>query len=522
MENKNMKDFDNFYEIGMGFIDNSTNDESNYPENDLLFLQNKQKRKDVKRTTSDGRDGDTFSVIYRPDPNFPVPDTTGNGVATEGLDTDYYNKDQKVNDNAIKAKSELNNLINLYLYIKTLLMDDINKITIENVEITGQLFNNSIKMNYKTTITHSYIKLIGKYSIYDLFKKLIYTLESFDPTRDDNEFIDSYYIDQIYKVMNISLYGTGSLNYNFNDIFGTDFDKFNNIITDLNNIFELINKTNFKVLCDSKVKTIKSNFAKYDNVSGTILKETVDKIYNTTIVFQSFLEYLLMDMIKYLEFITPVQPKIIKFNSRIFLYDNKIDPWISCDYHLLKELLHGGSEESTERSESIIEMHNAVVKPNDDFLFLGDISESEFFDNKKCVNSWIFEKLKSCCKRLNGRKIIIIGNNDTGPDDFYKQCGFTEIHHDPIITNKYIFSHGPVNTISNKLNIHGHIHGNKRYWGIDYHNHIDAYYALWGSPVKLSQLTKKDIQSFYYNGCVTDNKEICKDTELFKKPGNIK
>ena len=118
MENKNMEDFDNFYEIGMGFIENPTNDELNYPQNDLLFLQNKQKKKEDKRLTSDGRDRNEFSIIYKPDPNIPNPDTTGNSVATEALDTNYYNKNKKIDNNAVKAKSELNNLINLFFIYK--------------------------------------------------------------------------------------------------------------------------------------------------------------------------------------------------------------------------------------------------------------------------------------------------------------------------------------------------------------------------------------------------------------------
>ena len=511
-----MENFDNFYEIGMGFISNSVNYKSKYPENDLLFLKNDNTKPSNEETT-DGRNRNEFSIIFKPDEKIPIPDTTGNGVATEGLDTKHYGEDVDVN--AVQAKSEMNNLINIFLYLKSLLLQDIQYIKIENLEITQILFNNTIKLNPKTKIDHSFIKLFNKYSLSQLVDKMIYTLSTFDPTRTE-DFIDEYFIDNIYKLTNIELYGSDFSNFRFNEIFGTDFNKINDIINDVVKASDIINSTNFKDLCDNKTKLIKNNFKNYDNRSSILLKQTVDKLYITAIRIQSFVESLLSDIRKYIDYIRPTQPKIIKFPTPIFTYGTKIDPWISSDYHLLKELLHGGSKDNTERTEKIIEMHNKLVKPDDEFLFLGDISESEFFDNKQYVNSWIFDKLKNCCKRLNGRKILLIGNNDTGSDEFYKECGFKEIYHDPIITDKFIFSHGPINTISNKLNIHGHIHGNKHYWNIDFHNHIDAYYGLWGSPVKLSYLTKKQIQSFYYNGCTIDKSE-CEDPELLKKPFNI-
>lgn len=510
-----MNNFDDFYEIGMGFTSNTINENSNYPSNDLLFLKNKPEKENEK--TSDGRNKNEFSIIYKPNEDIPIPDTTGNGVSTEGLDLKHYGED--VHMDAVRAKSQMNNLINIFLYLKSLLLDDTKYIKIENPEISQILFSNTIKTNPKTKIDHSFVNFFDKYSLFTLVDKLIYTLQSFDPSRTE-DFIDDYFIDNIYKVTNIELYSSECLNYKFNEIFGTDFHKFNEIITDIFKILDLINSTDFIQLCDKKTKLIKENFKKYDERSSILLKESVDKLYTTAVRVQSFIETLISDIRKYIEYINPESQKIIKFSSPIFLYGSKIDPWISTDYHLLKELLHGGSEDNTERTEKIIEMHNKVVKPNDEFLFLGDISESELFDNKKYVNSWIFEKLKECCNRLNGRKILLIGNNDTGPDEFYKECGFKEIYHDPIITDKFIFSHGPINTISNKLNVHGHIHGNKRYWNIDFHNHIDAYYGLWGSPVKLSYLNKKQIQSFYYNGCIIDRNR-CKDPELLKKPFNI-
>jgi calcineurin-like phosphoesterase family protein len=194
----------------------------------------------------------------------------------------------------------------------------------------------------------------------------------------------------------------------------------------------------------------------------------------------------------------------------------KINPWISADYHLLRDLTKGDT--TCSKSEEIIKMHNKYVKPKDVFLFLGDISESEIFDQK---NKKYLDKLIEMCNRLNGIKIMIKGNNDTGRNDFYKKCGFVEIYDDPIILEKHIFSHGPIITYNNIINVHGHIHGSKNYWGVDPKDHIDVYYGVHGRPMKLSELDTFKVMSEYQNGCkrteVTADK---KDPETLKFPTN--
>lgn len=162
---------------------------------------------------------------------------------------------------------------------------------------------------------------------------------------------------------------------------------------------------------------------------------------------------------------------------------DQLDPWMSADYHSYKELKNGNTDVS--RTEDIIAMHNKYVKPGDYFVFLGDICESEFFDQDKTK---ILEYVKKCFNRLNGIKVLITGNNDTAKDDsFYKELGFVEIYKDMVETEDYVISHKPIPN-KGKLNIHGHIHGSKEYWGMDAANHIDAYFGLYGQPVKLSFL----------------------------------
>lgn len=179
------------------------------------------------------------------------------------------------------------------------------------------------------------------------------------------------------------------------------------------------------------------------------------------------------------------------------------DPFISADYHLLKEIRHGKNDIS--RTIDIIKMHNSIVKPSDCFLFLGDISESEIFDRDSLI---VKRELIKLCNQLNGNKIILRGNNDTGDDELYYKMGFKKIiNKESAIKDNIIFSHKPVEVKDDKmLNVHGHIHGSREYWNIDYKNHIDAYFGLYGRPMKLSELI-----TYYnenkYTGCFTVNKE---------------
>lgn len=177
---------------------------------------------------------------------------------------------------------------------------------------------------------------------------------------------------------------------------------------------------------------------------------------------------------------------------------DKIDPYISADYHFLREKIKTGtSDHDRKRMDEIVSSHNRVVKPTDVFLFLGDIGESEFSDDESAQ-----AELKKIMLKLNGVKILVRGNNDNLSDEFYKACGFSHIC-DIIQTEKYIFSHKPVCVTGDVLNVHGHLHGNKRYWDIDSKNHIDVYWETNGrKPNRLSDYIRF-FKEGKYAGCTT-------------------
>jgi hypothetical protein len=117
---------------------------------------------------------------------------------------------------------------------------------------------------------------------------------------------------------------------------------------------------------------------------------------------------------------------------------------------------------------------------------------------------------------------MIKGNNDTGRNEIYKKCGFVEIYDDPILLDKHVFSHGPIITYNNVINVHGHIHGSKNYWGVDPKDHIDVYYGIYGRPMKLSELDKFKTMLEYQQGCKKTNPPLNQsDPETLKSPINI-
>jgi calcineurin-like phosphoesterase family protein len=104
--------------------------------------------------------------------------------------------------------------------------------------------------------------------------------------------------------------------------------------------------------------------------------------------------------------------------------------------------------------ETMIERWNAKVKPGDTVYHLGDV-----VINKKSLH---------LVSRLNGRKILIRGNHDIFKDEEYREVGFEQIHGVRVFVDKFILSHIPLHpdcvTERFKVNVHGHLHGNRIMW----------------------------------------------------------
>lgn len=111
-----------------------------------------------------------------------------------------------------------------------------------------------------------------------------------------------------------------------------------------------------------------------------------------------------------------------------------------------------------EMEELIIKNHNKTVKPNDTIYILGDFIS--FYDREKTIEM---------IKRLNGRKIWIVGNHDS--KKIYEDAkvaalfegiyDFLQIRHNK---KDFVLCHYPFESWKNKhhgaIHLFGHVHNN--------------------------------------------------------------
>ena len=131
-------------------------------------------------------------------------------------------------------------------------------------------------------------------------------------------------------------------------------------------------------------------------------------------------------------------------NKRIFL---------SSDWHIMKYKYT--KERNPVNTTEIIKWCKDNIKPNDVFIYLGDLAY-------RYTNQHDSDEIKEIYKSLPGIKVLILGNHDIMQgEEFYKDCGFDYIFNEFLYKN-ILFSHRPVDMILRGyvtgLNIHGHIH----------------------------------------------------------------
>ena len=103
-----------------------------------------------------------------------------------------------------------------------------------------------------------------------------------------------------------------------------------------------------------------------------------------------------------------------------------------------------------EMNDFMIKSWNSVIKDGSEDLvyFHGDFA---MYSSKDTIESLV--------KRLNGRKILILGNHDRRGRRFFLDCGFIEVYKKTIQIGDYMLSHKPIEVLEEGfINIHGHIH----------------------------------------------------------------
>lgn len=104
--------------------------------------------------------------------------------------------------------------------------------------------------------------------------------------------------------------------------------------------------------------------------------------------------------------------------------------------------------------EAMIKNWNETVSNKDVVIHLGDFG----LGSK--------EYLGSIIKRLNGKKILIMGNHDNYSEQWYRDAGFHTVSRFPILYNNYyLCCHAPIE-MSDKLPFfvcYGHVHTSEIY-----------------------------------------------------------
>lgn len=96
----------------------------------------------------------------------------------------------------------------------------------------------------------------------------------------------------------------------------------------------------------------------------------------------------------------------------------------------------------------LIDNWNQIVGKQDLVFHLGDVAVSRTLD------------LASVVKRLNGRKILCLGNHDRRPAEWYMANGFA-FACTYFVLDGVCFSHKPITPLPPgcAVNVHGHFHG---------------------------------------------------------------
>lgn len=161
-------------------------------------------------------------------------------------------------------------------------------------------------------------------------------------------------------------------------------------------------------------------------------------------------------------------------NELASIPDNKIV--VGTDYHFI-----GYNDSKTKiimkpdsYIDGIIKRQNELVGKDGVFIFLGDMLYKSF-TNESDIPGEMKDKAIGKIKKLKGKyKILVRGNHDRLPDEFYLKCGFTHVC-SSLKYNNYIFSHQPQIVPEHMINVHGHIHGIKTYIEGDPKRYFDAF-----------------------------------------------
>lgn len=148
--------------------------------------------------------------------------------------------------------------------------------------------------------------------------------------------------------------------------------------------------------------------------------------------------------------------------------DHKSKIWISSDHHFGHENIIRYAKRPfksvEEMNETLIQRHNSVVRPEDHWYCLGDVTMLRGGKvQQRQMAAWI--------QRMNGHKRLILGNHDHFPVEAYLAAGFEKVKGTGRWLDGYWLSHFPIHPQSMgnaKGCIHGHIHNAPAYAPVEH------------------------------------------------------
>ena len=143
--------------------------------------------------------------------------------------------------------------------------------------------------------------------------------------------------------------------------------------------------------------------------------------------------------------------------------------FLTSDWHFFKN--HYKKEINYVNTQHILKWCKDNIKPDDVFLYLGDISF-------RYANQEDKDESAKLIRSIPGHKILIIGNHDNFcGQEYYDDCGF-EYAFEELRWRDIIFTHRPIkmDTYPESVwNIHGHIHNIRCYNTTDGKRNINVY-----------------------------------------------
>ena len=167
--------------------------------------------------------------------------------------------------------------------------------------------------------------------------------------------------------------------------------------------------------------------------------------------------------------------------------------WITSDLHLFHDniIVYCGRPYQTcdEMNSSIVGVWNDTVSSDDRVIVVGDLSAGLMGR---------YSQLRALISQLNGHKILVRGNHDHQPDDWYISSGFESVT-DWLLEEGILFIHKPATQFNTdtmricenldyKQIVHGHIHDKRP----NLQRHFNVAWDRFGRLVNLDEVRLGD------------------------------